>query len=106
VARAAEARYAELTRDAIPGSNPSWGLNRLRDELHAKGFIFEQTTRSPGWLYSNPTTGEQVRLMEQPQFRHRTDPPEKFYFDHYYRFRYRDDQIWGSPIPIPRKPTQ
>ena len=31
--RAAEARLAEITRDAIPGTNPSWGVNRLRKEL-------------------------------------------------------------------------
>ena len=51
VARAAEARFAEILRDAIPNTNPSWGINRLRGELNDQGYIFSQPARGSG-IYS------------------------------------------------------
>jgi hypothetical protein len=47
-ARAAEARLAEILRDAIPNTNPSWGINRLRKELNDQGYVFLKPTRDPG----------------------------------------------------------
>ena len=47
-AREAEARLAELTRDAIPNTNPEWGVNRLKKELYNHGYVFEEQTRAPG----------------------------------------------------------
>ena len=80
VARAAEQRYNEIVKDAIPGANPSWGVNRLRKELYDNGFYFERPTDSSGYLYRNPETGAQVRIMERPSYHWRSDPPEKYYF--------------------------
>ena len=102
-AEAAEGRLAEILRDAIPDTNPSWGVNRLRKELNDRGYVFKETTDSPGFLYENTSTGEQVRIMEQPLRAFRTDPPEKHFQDFYYRYRTGDDQKWGSPVPIPNK---
>ena len=64
--RAAETRLAEITRDAVPGTNPSWGVNRLTKELYDQGYRLERPTDAPGFLYRNPTTDEQVRIMERP----------------------------------------
>lgn len=101
--RAAEARYAEITRDAIPGTNPSWGVNRLTKELYDQGYRLEKPTRDPGLMYRNPT-GEEVRIMERPiGDPRRSDPPEKHYFEYYYRYRSGDDQAWGRHFRIPDK---
>ena len=56
---AAEARLAEILRDAVPDTNPSWGVNRLVKELHERGFILERPTRSPGrhLLIQRPANG-------------------------------------------------
>jgi hypothetical protein len=102
-ARAAEARLAEILRDTIPNTNPSWGINRLRKELNDQGYIFKEPTDSPGWLYENPRTGEQVRIMERPPRTYRTDPEQKHFNDFYYRYRSRDDQRWGSAVTVPNK---
>src|SRR5436853_4553268 len=52
-AEAAEARLAEILRDSIPDTNPSWGVNRLSKELYDRGFFLERPTDSPGLLYKN-----------------------------------------------------
>jgi hypothetical protein len=101
-ASAAEARYNEITRDAIPGTNPSWGVNRLRKELREMGFEFVRPTDSPGMLLRNPSTSEEVRIMERPSVRYKSDPPVKHYHDFYYRYRLPDGR-WGSHMPIPNK---
>ena len=102
-ARAAEARLAEILRDAIPGTNPSWGVNRLRRELYDRGFRLVRTTDSPGHWYRNESTGEEVRVMERPTQRNRSDPGEKFTFGHYYRYRPGRGQREGAHVPIPDK---
>ena len=102
VARAAEQRYNEIVKDTIPGANPSWGVNRLRKELYDNGFYFERPTDSSGYLYRNPETGAQVRIMERPSYHWRSDPPEKYYFQYYYRYRAGSGH-WGSHVPIPDK---
>ncbi len=67
IAQAARARYAEITRDAIPGTNPSWGINRLRKELGDMGYNYiGPATRSPGFQFYNPRTGDWVRIMDRP----------------------------------------
>jgi hypothetical protein len=102
-ASAAEARYNEITRDAIPGTNPSWGVNRLRKELREMGYQFTQPTRDPGQLFENPATGAQVRIMERPQQGpSRSEPLQKFLNDYYYRYKPLN-RSWGSHITIPNK---
>jgi hypothetical protein len=103
-AEQAEARLAEILRDAIPGTNPSWGVNRLRKELNDRGYFFKQQTRDPGYLYENPQTGEQVRIMERPRSGpHRTESRQKFHNEYYYRYRRGGDQGWGALITVPNK---
>ena len=102
-AEAAEARLAEILRDAIPNTNPSWGVNRLVKELHEQGYVLDKPTRSPGLLYINPATGEQVRLMERPSKSFRTDSPQKHSNDYYYRYRASENDPFGSAITIPNK---
>lgn len=101
VARAAEARRAEILRDAIPDTNPSWGVNRLRRELNDQGYIFTGRTRSPGFVYENQQTGEQVRIMERPPASFRRDSPQKHHNGYYYRYRRSENDPWGSHITIP-----
>ncbi len=55
VARAAESRLAEIRRDAIPGFNPAWGVNRLTRELHEQGYAFDRAARGDGLIYRNST---------------------------------------------------
>lgn len=105
IASSANARYRELTRGAIPGFNPAWGVNRLRKELSESGYYFTNLTRpsSTGWLYVNPTTREEVRIMERPLHRWRTDPDAKFLNDYYYRYRSRPNEKERPHVPIPGK---
>jgi len=102
IAQSAEARLAEKVRDAIPNTNPSWGASRLRKELSTQGFLLEKPTDSPGLMFTNPSTGERVRIMEQPGRAFRNDPPEKHHFQFYYRYQ-RPNQPWGTHVPIPDK---
>ena len=102
-ARAAEARIAEITRDAVPGTNPSWGVNRLTKQLYDRGYRLVGPTDSPGFLYRNPATGEEVRIMEQPNHRWRSDPEAKHTFEYYYRYRSGGGRPEGSHVPIPDK---
>lgn len=83
--------------------NPSWGVNRLRSELYERGFFFERPTNAPGWLYKNPLTGEEVRIMERPPNVWRSDPVEKHSFDFYYRYRAGFGKPEGAHTPIPNK---
>ena len=101
VARAAEARLAEILRDAIPNANPSWGVNRLRSELYDLGFRLVRPTDSPGHWYRNDRTGEEVRIMERPEHRNRRDSREKYTFSHYYRYRPGFGRTEGAHTPIP-----
>lgn len=103
-ARAAEARLANILRDAIPNTNPSWGVNRLRRELYDRGFVLRRPTDSPGLLYRNESTGEEVRIMARPpQLQRRNDPGEKYAFRYYYRYRPARGQSEGAHTPIPDK---
>ena len=103
-AQAAEARLAEILRDAIPGANPSWGVNRLTKELYDRGFVLRgPARRSQGLVYENAETGEEVRIMERPAYRFPSDPPEKLTFQHYYRYRLGNGIDEGRHIPIPDK---
>ena len=101
----AEARLKEILRDSIPNTNPSWGVNRLTKELYDRGFTFEGSARkSTGQIYSNPMTGEEVRIMERPVRRYRNETDQKHNNDFYYRYRSGKDQEQGSHIAIPNKP--
>ena len=102
-AAAAQARLAEITRDAVPNTNPSWGVNRLRKELNEQGYQFAEPSRSLGYIYKNPLTSEEVRIMERPTQSWRTDPPQKHYNDYYYRYRPSINQGWGAAVTIPNK---
>jgi HK97 family phage portal protein len=103
VANAANQRYREILQDAVPGTNPSWGVNRLQKELYERGYYYEQPTRAPGNLYRNPVTEEEVRIMEQPRREWRNDPPEKHHFQYYYRYRSAPGKPEGRHVPIPDK---
>jgi HK97 family phage portal protein len=101
-AEAAEGRLAEILRDAIPSTNPSWGVNRLTKELQDQGYILDRPTRGAGLLYVNPETGDQVRIMERPSRSFSTDSPQKHFNDFYYRYK-PAGQGWGAHITIPNK---
>ena len=103
VALSAEARLAEITRDAIPNTNPSWGVNRLRKELNDRGFTLDRPTDAPGFYYKNPSTNEEVRIMERPDHRWGNDPAEKHYYGYYYRYRPNRNLPFGNHTPIPDK---
>ena len=45
---------ADILRDALPNSNPSWGVNRLRKELIDRGFIFTGPAKGRRQLFSIP----------------------------------------------------
>ena len=103
-AEAAEARLAEILRDAIPNANPSWGANRLTKELYERGFVLERPTEFAGAsVYKNRDTGEEVRIMERPPRQRRSDPQEKHPFEHYYRYRSGPGKREGAHVPIPDK---
>lgn len=99
----ANARWDEITRDVWPGANPIWGVNRLRSELNARGFTFERPTSAPSLFYSNPTSNEQLRIMNRPSRQYRNDPVQKHSFEQYYRYRRSVNDPWGAAIPIPDK---
>jgi|UPI0003665FCB HK97 family phage portal protein len=98
----AQARWAELTRDAVPSTNPLWGANRLRKELGVQGYRFTRPTDAPGSFFESDS-GAQVRIMVRPTKRFRTDPQQKHEFEYYYRYRKNKSDRWGQPIPLPNK---
>ena len=102
-AEAAEARLAEILRNAIPNTKSPWGVNRLTKELHERGFVLERPTDLPGLLFTNSDTGEEVRIMERPPRQRRSDPQEKHTFEHYYRYRSGPGKREGAHVPIPDK---
>lgn len=102
VAAAARARYNEITRDAIPGTNPSWGVNRLRKELSDQGYVLAKEARGDGLIFENPSTRDMVRIMERPATSYRNDPPQKHFNDYYYRYKPYGGG-WGTHITIPNK---
>ena len=102
--REAETRYREILRDAIPGTKPEWGVNRLRKELSRQGYVMiKPAVRSPGIIYENMATGEQIRIMDRARKRHRNDSNQKHNNKYYYRYRSGDDQKWGGAVTIPDK---
>jgi hypothetical protein len=78
----------------------------LTRELRQQGYTFKEVTDSPGQLFVNPATREEVRIMERPATRNRSDAPQKHLHSRYYRYRKSMDQGYGSAIPIPDKPSQ
>jgi HK97 family phage portal protein len=101
-AREAETRFQELRRDAVPNTNASWGVNRLRKELNNQGYRFVEPTDAEGYLYRNDA-GAEVRIMKRPNAQYRTDPFQKHQNDYYYRYRSGVDQGWGQHTTIPEK---
>ena len=99
----AQARLSEILKDAIPKTNPSWGVNRLRKALNGQGYVFEKPTRDPGFQYRNFTTGERVRIMERPQRRYSTESDQKHNNEYYYRYQPGWDKREGAHITIPNK---
>jgi hypothetical protein len=100
VARQARARHDELTRDAIPGFNPTWGSNRLLKEMQDRGFRYERPATGQGKIYQNEATGDKIRIMKRPARRKRTDGEAKHLFEEYYRYKPKDGK-WGNPVPVP-----
>lgn len=97
----ASARLRELLRDAIPNTNPDWGVNRLRKELIDRGFVLHRPARrGRGIILKNFSTKEEVRIMEVPTHRFRTDPPQKHLNSYFYRYRPEKDLAEGSHITI------
>ena len=104
VAHAAVQRYKEILRDAIPGTSPSWGVNRLQKELYDRGYILGGPTRDPGIVMINPNTNEEVRIMERPDRQpYRSESMQKFHNDYYYRYRPGQGKAEGSHITIPKR---
>ena len=103
VAQAAEARLADIMRDAVPNTNPSWGVNRLTKELYDRGFRLEGPADSPGRIYQNALTGEEIRIMESPTGTWPNDPSPKHWFSYYYRYRANRNLTEGRHVPIPDK---
>ena len=102
LAAEAEARLAVILRDAIPGANPSWGINRLRKELYDMGYVLRGPARGKGMIYENPSTGDKVRVMDRPQRSYRNEPHQKHFNNFYYRYKpFRGG--WGDAITIPNK---
>jgi Phage portal protein len=100
----ATARYNDLTQGAIPGVNPAWGYQRLREELLNRGYEYQGPARnSAGELFRNQVSGEEVRIMERPARDQSYNPPVKSFHDFYYRYRSADGKREGSHVPIPNK---
>ncbi len=98
----ASARLRELLRDAVPNTNPDWGVNRLRQELSERGFVLvSPAKRGKGIILRNFATEEEVRIMELPRKRFRTDPTQKHLNRYYYRYRVKDGRAEGEHITIP-----
>jgi predicted transcriptional regulator len=77
-AEEAATRLKELLRDAIPNTNPDWGVNRLRKELSNRGFVLVGRARSGnGIILRNTVTEDLVRIMERPTSLYRTESPQK-----------------------------
>ena len=83
--------------------NPTWGRNRLVAELRDRGFALDRPTDSPGMQYSNPTTGEVIRIMERPQYENRVEPVEKHLQGNYFRYKSGFGKGWGDHTVIPDK---
>ncbi len=84
--------------------SPETGVPMTAATLGDRGYVYKRATRDPGRLLENPTSTEQVRIMKRPmKGPSKSEPPQKFYFQHYYRYRGRDDSKWGEPVPIPDK---
>jgi hypothetical protein len=94
-----------IVAGALPGSNPQWGKNRFVKELQDRGFVYDGPTNSgDGLMYKNPTTGEEVRVMPNPnRTPYRGEPAAKFENDYYYRYRSGPDQEWGPHTTLPNK---
>lgn len=98
----AEAYFREISRDAVPGFNPLWGVNRLRKELYRQGFrLRAKSKRGIGHIYENNRSGEIVKIMQKPRSRYRKDPQHKHSFRYYYRYRRSATGKEGAHTPIP-----
>jgi hypothetical protein len=105
-AREAEARIREIFRDSVPSTNPEWGAKRLTDELRNRGYVYRgPAKKSPGQRYVDPRTGDEVRIMERPQTRRKSEAAQKHLYDFYYRYKpgAPKNAPWGSHVPIPNK---
>lgn len=89
----------------LPGSKPEWGRNRLTKELHDRGYVLEGPTKTgDGLIYRNPATGEEMRIMPQPnRVPYRGEPAAKFENESYYRYRPGPGQPEGPHVSIPDK---
>ena len=101
-AQEAEARLAELMQGSVPNTNPSWGYQRFRKELLDQGYEFVgPARRGVGEQFTDPVTGETVRIMRRPiGDPWPSDPAGKFYQDYYYRYSYpRSGEFPHVPLP-------
>jgi hypothetical protein len=83
---------------------PEWGRSRIESELRDRGFKYTGPTKdSPGKMYKNPDTGEEIRIMDRPRYRNPDEAIEKHLNDSYYRYRPKYDKGWGEHTTIPDK---
>jgi len=98
----ASARLRELLRDAIPNTNPDWGVNRLRKELGDRGYVLiGPAKRGKGLILQNAMTGEEVRIMARPSTQSRRVSQQKLLNRFYYRYKPGSRRQEGAHITIP-----
>jgi hypothetical protein len=88
----------------MPWFNPKWGRNRLEKEIRKRGFKIDPKplTDAPGKIYTNPTTGERLRIMDKPsQIHWYNDDIEKHLNDFYFRYQPGPGRSWGPHVTIP-----
>ncbi|MCC5828033.1 MAG: RHS repeat-associated core domain-containing protein [Phycisphaeraceae bacterium] len=102
-AAASATRRTGSVRGALPGAGRLWGRNRFVREIHDQGFVLRgPTRRDNGLIYTNPTSGAEVRIMPRPNRKpYRGEPLEKFQGDFYYRYRPGPDRPWGPHQSLP-----
>ncbi len=97
-------QFGQIAAGLFPGAKPDWGKNRVIKELHDQGYVYDGPAKGEGQIYKNPQTGEEIRIMENPdRTPYRGEPTAKHENDYYYRYRSGPDQPWQEHVPIPDK---
>jgi hypothetical protein len=81
----------------------SWGKNRFIREMHERGFVLVgKSKRGGGLIYRNADTGEQIRIMPNPnRAPYRNESPAKFENDWYYRYQPNSNTPEGPHMTLP-----
>ncbi len=99
----AQERFNELTLGAIPKFDPTWGRNRLLEELRKAGYRYKgPADTGQGVIYRNNAENTEVRIMRRPD---REPPPRnrdpgKWLMQYYYRYKVPNRRE-GRHVPIP-----